>query len=298
MSSNEVLYEDVYQPHEFLNSNLYQACNASGKTIKETLLNPVYPASYNIGSFVPKKYTIINEPVFYLRYIWETNYQHFIVEILPKLYNYLQLKKNIKDLKVVIGDKKWIHDLIDKVVDENDIIVQTENLLFKKVYFCPTTNINLRTPDENFYKITDVIKKVEYLSEEKELIFLDRMICPENRGNTRIITNKEELLSRLNPEIVFLENCTLQEKISKLSNTKTIITQHGANAMNLIFCSNIKNVIILCSDTFYASIDFYRKILSCNVYIFNSKNHDVFGENSPFSVDVERFMKFYSGLAL
>lgn len=289
----------VYQSYQNADGGYaFQAYNDKG-VIPETFLNSKYNKNFNTGMKECISPVIIEEPVFMLRYQWENNYQHFITEVLPKLNVYFSLRESVP-AKILIRDLPFIHQLILPLVDENDIIIQKEDVLMKECYFTDVKNINFQPIDRKTIELLHRIR--DFYSVEKEMkgiLYLDRADSHLNQGNNRKITNKEEILDYLRVDTVKLEEMDLKEKTKALSGYHTIITQYGANMMNLVFANNLRRVIFIGSKNFNLNdyLKFTRSLLpGVDLKSFTSKHVENKDVNSPFWISLPEFKRFYSSI--
>ena len=111
---------------------------------------------------------IIEEPIFFFIYNFD-NYYHFLYDTLPYLFTYLELKKTITELKLLVNypnkDKKDFYkfnkEFLEKIIDLNDLIIHKENNIYRKVYVSSSLThggYSNNLPRKEIYKIYDLIK--------------------------------------------------------------------------------------------------------------------------------------------
>ena len=111
---------------------------------------------------------IIEIPVFFFIYNFD-NYYHFLYDTLPYLFTYLELKKNIPELKLLVNypnkDKKDFYtfnkELLEKVINLNDLMIHSENNIYKEIYISTSLThggYSNNPPRKEIYKIYDIIK--------------------------------------------------------------------------------------------------------------------------------------------
>ena len=138
-------------------------------------------------------------------------------------------------------------------------------------------------------------------SAKKDRIFLGRIEL-DNSGSGRYIENLQEVTKMLESEgfeFVNAGNLSLSEKYSMFSNCNMVLTEIGANCLNILMSSNVKKFIQIghrhWPKTFYHDV---FEILNpeCNSkYLFfetSDPNHNPYesskGVNVPWIVDVDR----------
>ena len=114
------------------------------------------------------KTNIIDFPVFFFIYNFD-NYYHFLYDTLPYLYTYLELKKNIPKLKILINypnkNMKKLYrfniELLEKILDLKNIIYHNDNNIYKECYVSSSLThggYSNNPPRKEVYIIIDIIK--------------------------------------------------------------------------------------------------------------------------------------------
>jgi len=263
-----------------------------GKFIPSGGLNTFYKSVIDDHDF---SVIVAKEYIFNMRYPWDNNFQHFMIEVFPRLIVFLQLKKLIPELKCIITNIPYVIEIVSRIVNPIDIIIQNEGYIIEHFYTC-MLNYNFQQHKYlheclNILTITLPI----IIREKRNVVFIDRLDSKNNVGNKRILLNKEDLLAYIKPdEIVTLEELTINEIRNKLTNINTIITYNGANTIGILFGLNIKKLVIICHPRFGICKGWYEYLFP-SVEIFYIKNvfdtSDLYTDtsgNTPYYINMEK----------
>jgi hypothetical protein len=220
---------------------------------------------------------VINVPVFFFIYNFD-NYYHFLYDTLPYLYTYLHLKKDIKDLKLLVNYPnknknnfyKFNLELLEKIVDINDLLIHDERNMYKYVYVSTSLThggYSNNPPRNEIYSIYDkIISNINYDNVSNKYKNIDKIYISRrthiNNDNSNIGTdyttrrkmiNEDELVNIFNNNgyvEIFAENLNIDEKIYLFSNAKVIIGSIGGGMSNLLFSKKTTKSIILVTPYF------------------------------------------------
>ena len=246
-----------------------------------------------IDEIEKKNKITIEEPIFFFIYNFD-NYYHFLYDTLSYLFTYLELKKNIPELKLLVNypnkDKKDFYkfnkELLEKIIDYNDLIIHNENNIYKEIYVSTSLTHGGHSnnpPRREIYKIYDLIKSnINYENIDEKYINLDKNLSINlkkiyisrrtwiNKDNSNIGTDYTSRRKMINEDIlvneltkynfteIFAENLNTDEKIYLFSNADIIIGSIGGGMANLLFSKyNTKSIII--STPFFLDINFRFK---------------------------------------
>jgi len=246
-----------------------------------------------IDEIQKKDKIVIKEPIFFFIYNFD-NYYHFLYDTLPYLFTYLELKKKISTLKLLVNypnkDKKKFYkfnkELLEKIIDYNDLIIHNENNIYKEIYVSTSLThggYSNNPPRKEIYKIYDLIKSnINYENINEKYINLDKNLLNNfkkiyisrrtwiNNDNSNIGTDYTSRRKMINEDIlvnelvkynfteIFAENLNTDEKIYLFSNSDIIIGSIGGGMANLLFSKyNTKSIII--STPFFLDINFRFK---------------------------------------
>ena len=229
---------------------------------------------------------IIEEPCFFFIYNFD-NYYHFLYDTLPYLYTYLELKKKIPKLKLLVNypnkNKKDFYkfnkEFLEKIIDLNDLLIHNENNNYKELYVSTSLThggYSNNPPRKEIYQIYDLIKaNINYQNIDERLFktikknYISRRTWINN-DNTNIGTdytsrrkmmNEDELvenLVKIGFNEIFAENLNTDEKIYLFSNAEVIIGSIGGGMANLLFSDkNTKSIVI--ATPFFLDINYRFK---------------------------------------
>lgn len=253
----------------------------------------------------------ISEPVFFFIYNFD-NYYHFLYDTLPYLYLYLELKKNINNLKLLVNYPnknmnnfyKFNNELLSKIIDLNDLIIHDTNNVYDIIYVSSSLThggYSNNPPRKEIYNIYNIIKnninynniddkykciKKIYIS-RRTWINKDVSNIGTNYTTRRKMINEDLLVSNLTNSYgfneIFCENLTTDEKIYLFSNADIICGSIGGGMANLLFSnSNTKSIII--NTPYFLEINYRFKysMENTNYIYFNDVN--TFYNNNKISL--------------
>jgi capsular polysaccharide biosynthesis protein len=252
---------------------------------------------YDINHSLDDKNKIIDEPIFFFIYNFD-NYYHFLYDTLPYLYTYLELKKILPNLKLLVNypnknmEKfyKFNTEILDKIININDIVIHNNSNVYKNLYISsslthggysnnpPRKEINIIIDmlknSINLQNINDKYKNIKYLYiSRRTWINNDTSNIGTNYTTRRKMINEDALVDLLNKKIyveIFAENLNIDEKIYLFKNAKNIIGSIGGGMANLIFSDKSVKSIILISP-YFLDINYRFKycLENSDFYYFN-----------------------------
>ena len=208
-----------------------------------------------------KNKVMVGEKVFFFIYNFD-NYYHFLYDTLPYLFTYIELKQNCPGLKLLVNfpnkEKKDFYkfntEFLEKIIDLNELIIHTENNIYKEVYVSSSLThggYSNNPPRKETYKIYDVIKNNinhENINEKYkniQKIYISRRTENNDKSNIGTdYTSRRKMINEyafVNELIkygfveIFSENLNTDEKIYLFLNSKTIIGSIGGGMSNLLF---------------------------------------------------------------
>lgn len=249
------------------------------------LYNPIEEKIMSLKDFFIKKNLILTEekidvvvdvPVFYFVYNTD-NYYHFVYDTLPYLISFFDLKKKIKNLKLLMNYPNFESKSFYKFVTEflnllgintEDIILIKSNTLYKEIYISSsyTHGINSNLPPRNeiynfFKSIVDSVKqKYTSLNLPKKIYISRRTWLHNDFSNIgtnytqrRRMENENELvkyLESLNYKEIFTERLSTIEKILLFSNVENVVAPIGGGSCNVLFSNETCKHFCIVSPTF------------------------------------------------
>lgn len=239
-----------------------------------------------------KKDIQVVEPVFFFIYNFD-NYYHFLYDTLPYLYTYLELKKTISNLKILINyPNKFKNDFyrfntefLQKIINVNDLLIHQDNYIYSTIYVStslthggysnnpPRKEINVIYDliVKNTAKIDNLPKKI-YIS-RRTWLNPDKSNIGTDYTTRRKMMNEDELVNQLvlNGFVeIFAENLSTDEKINLFANAEIIIGSIGGGMANLLFSSKDTKAIVLVTPYFLdINYRFKYSLENSNLIYFN-----------------------------
>jgi hypothetical protein len=278
----------------------------------------------NILSNVDKTISINEDCFLYYSFQYQESFAHYLTQCLPKIKYYLE-----NDDKILVVPKSTYTNLCKDIfnileISDSKILVLENNIeyIFKNL-----TTVEHVGPQwhgvggeinsdgiEIYKKIRNNLKLTPNYNPYRK-IYLKRDGKPNplygngEIGIFRKIDNESELEKFLLDnefEIVELGTKTIKEKSEELADAYIVVTQIGANCMNLIFSNSIKNLLLLSND-YPIGKDYYFKLIDnlnpffCTKEIFEHPSSyygaDVKNSsNNPFFVDIHRISNYIKTL--
>jgi hypothetical protein len=259
---------------------------------------------------------IIEEDSFlFYSHAHQKSFAHYMVQCVPKIQDYLKdparkfvvpssmynsLCKELVEMfeidqsKILLLEDNKIYSfkslLHIKSHEWQDIVTERLLFIFKKIR--ESVEFETTTRNKKIYIKRDGIKNLETGNDET--------------GILRKIVNEKELIEALEQrgfEIVEIGTKSLKEKCELLRKTKVIITQVGANCINLGFSSAPDHLLLLSNETpiwhkFY--VDLCTKVnemhtIDTKIFCYSSINNraDLTNPaNGPFNVDLSQILHY------
>lgn len=198
------------------------------------------------------KQTGFLDEAFYCCLDFDINYQHFLIESLPKIYIASMLSDSIP---IVVKDLPFIREILSYIIPEKRLIYITHYDIYKckKLHIIPSIGTNY--DNLNNLQISSLKKLRESVlsrSLETGAIINDIAYNARLKGNiigsNRYITNfsqVESLIHKFSIPILDFGDLTLPEKCSMASLYKYQITPIGANLMNYIFVTESLTLYVI-----------------------------------------------------
>ena len=254
----------------------------------------------NISKITNKN--IITTPLFFFIYNTD-NYYHFIYDSLPYLISYLELKKTIPNLKLLMqfpnSQKSELYPFNIEFlnilsIDGSDIIYANDTTIYSEIYISTsyTHDINSNLPPRTeiyiLYKnIVDNVKnnyKIDALETPPKIYISRRTWLHNDYSNIgtnyttrRKMINEDKFVEKVVADgyiEVFTEHLSTIQKILYFSNATHIIGAIGGGIANVLFSNKDAYLEALISPTFLDVNNRFRYCLDCvNVtYNFNTEH--------------------------
>ena len=270
---------------------------------------------------------IIIEPVFFFIYNFD-NYYHFIYDTLPYLYVYLELKKTINNLKLLVNYPnknmntfyKFNIEFLCKIINLNDLIIHNINNIYNIIYVSSSLThggFSNNPPRKEIYEIYNIIKNnINYDNINNKYKNLKKIYISRrtwiNKDTTNIGTNYTTRRKMINEDTlvntlvsnydfneIFCENLTTDEKIYIFLNADIICGSIGGGMANLLF-SNLNTQSIIINTPYFLEINYrfkysmentnYKYFNDVNTYFFNNNKISLY---CRCKIITEKYNKLY-----
>jgi capsular polysaccharide biosynthesis protein len=215
------------------------------------------------------------------------NFQHLLVEFMPKIIVYTECFSNNNNIKLAVPYmciNKFTSELISLlgIKDENIIILEKGKYDIHCLYYCNYQD-GFKTPFKieqiNFWKnIRKTLQDAKEPISTKRFVYLRRNesgnsdMNNNQAGCERYIINQSELdilFKKYNYENLYMATKNIKEKTEALENVDVLISEYGANLMNLLFAKNPPKIIILIGNEGWKKLDYYTTLF--NIWFENKE---------------------------
>lgn len=251
-----------------------------------------------------KELRIEKNPVFYFIYNTD-NYYHFIYDTLPFLISYNHLKKQIKDIKLLMQSNNlypFVREFLEIMnISKNDILIADDNMSYEKIYISSSythgIDSNLPPRDEIYDMYKNIVSTVDKNENDKiypKKIYISRRTwlhndfsnIGTNYTNRRKLINEDRLVDHLiknGYQEIFTENLSTIDKIKLFSNVENVIGSIGGGICNVLFSKKDTKLIAIISPTF---LDINSR------FIFSLNRVNVTYYNKSWHVEKDEWKKF------
>jgi capsular polysaccharide biosynthesis protein len=245
--------------------------------------------------------TVCKIPVFFFIYNTD-NYFHFLYDSLPYLISFLELKKEIPHLKLLMqypNDQKisfypFVLEFLDILgIHQYDIMVLNDTANYKEIYVSTSythdidSNLPPRKEIYEFYQhIVDIVKqKVAHIETPKKIYVSRRTWVHNDFSNIgtnyttrRKLVNEDDLVEHLQQEgytEIFTEKLTTIEKILYFANATHVIGAIGGGISNVLFSPKSTKLEAIVSPTFLDVNTRFKYSLNCVDVCYNTNTEHV-----------------------
>lgn len=216
----------------------------------------------------------IDIPLFFFIYNTD-NYYHYIYDTLPYLISYFELKKEIKNLKLLMSypnpskkeQYKFVIEFLEILgIEIEDILLIEPGVNYKEIYISDSythdgkSNLPPRQEIYPFYKKI-VQKSIDYSANYPKKIYVSRRTWIHNNlsnigtnyTNRRKLIIEDELVEFLKKENyteIFTENLSTIEKLNLFYNASNVIGAIGGGICNVLFSQPETNLLSIVSPDF------------------------------------------------
>lgn len=258
---NTTQYKNIqfFQNHTFYPQvcfnlvDINQSCNPINEKVM-SLLKSIDVKRDLINLKIDKKYTA---PLFFFIYNFD-NYYHFVYDTLPYLINFFELRKEYKNLKLLVNFprgqnklNKFVLEFLDLLgITDTDLVFVDDTTIYSCVFVSDSFTYNAAEsgePDPEVYKFFKGISKLVDTDETlPKKIYVSRRTHKhgnyENIGTNyttrRKLINEDELVSFLTSigyTEVFTELLDTKTKISMFKGCTDIVGAIGGGLCNTLF---------------------------------------------------------------
>ena len=237
-------------------------------------------------------------PVFFFIYNTD-NYFHFLYDSLPYIISFLNLKREIPEIKLLMqypNEQKtsfypFVLEFLDILnIKNQDIIIVDDNTSYKEIYISTSythdidSNLPPRKEIYDFYQnMVSIVKEKISLKniETPKKIYISRRTWLHNNFSNigtnyttrRRLVNEDELVEKLIREgfiEVFTENLTTIEKILYFANATHVVGAIGGGISNVLFSPKSTKLDALVSPTFLDVNERFKYSLDCVDVSYNT----------------------------
>lgn len=193
---------------------------------------------------IRNRFVIEKLPVIFIKDKFSVNYFHWITEALPRLLaGGMDIKSSPVILPASYRQFSFIEESLEvagfsvRYLDERNFYL-IKNILFI-THFATGGNYN----DYFIQKTRDTLNKDAAIVTPSRLVYISR-----GNAERRKIANEEALLpvlSKFHFEIVYCENLSFREQRNLFSQTKVLVSNHGAGLTNMIFMPKDSSILEL-----------------------------------------------------
>ncbi|ULY68555.1 hypothetical protein [Chlorella virus XW01] len=254
-----------------------------------------------VDNIISLKVIVINyEPLFFFIYNTD-NYFHYIYDTLPYLISYLELKKEIPNLKLLMQypneQKNSMYNFVLEFleilnINKKDIVMVNDYTIYKEIYISTsyTHDFDSNLPPRNeiydlYQLIVKNVKNSDKFYNTPKKIYVSRRTWLHNDFSNigtnyttrRRLVNEDELVEKLTLkgyQEVFTEKLSTIEKILYFANATHVVGAIGGGISNVLFSPKDTKLEALVSPTFLdvnKRFKYSLDIVNVN-YNFNSKH--------------------------
>ena len=247
--------------------------------------------------------------VFYFIYNTD-NYYHFIYDSLPYLISFLEIKKNINDIKLLMNYPNpqtnkmynFVLEFLDLLEVKDDIVIINETIKYHNVYISDSFTHNGKSnypPREEIYELYQkILNKSNPQKIKGKKIYISRRSWKHN-DFTNIGTNYTSRRKLLNEDDLvnvlekygfiecFTEKMTTIDKLELFTNADIVVGAIGGGMCNVLFSNKGTILISINSPEFL-------KINQRFVYSYQKVNYIPFNDTTHSEVGVfKKYMRVY-----
>lgn len=236
-----------------INSKIIWESFHSKTAFKTYLFNQVDSVFKLVHSSSTSDHSHLEFPVYILPTRWyQSNYYHWVVECIPRIYYFFELKREFPNLKLAIQpfhvnsyQAQWLR-LLNISSHDCYLISPHTNHLFRNAFYVPILgNGHVNQPSIHCLQelLADTYSSSEATPQPSTDIFIDR-----KPGSVRSFTNYSEVhrfVKNRNYRIIYSEDLSVLDQLLLFRNAHRIIGIHGSGLSNLIISNSCGGVLEL-----------------------------------------------------
>ncbi|PIQ22094.1 MAG: hypothetical protein COW65_05205 [Cytophagales bacterium CG18_big_fil_WC_8_21_14_2_50_42_9] len=209
------------------------------KIIKES----VYPG-YNDHSFyltflkkiLLRRINYVSGTCIVAIYAYYDNYYHFVSDILPRLFNVLDYAT---EAKVLMHERMpgFVKEYLELLGFSNIEFIKDDELAYVKRLFLPTFTAGKHSHNSSIMK--DLVKHIKSKNRtNKDFSDYRNVYVSRRKDRYRKVLNEDEVIGTVEKfgfKTIYLEDYTVPEQISLMSQVKNLIAIHGAGITNIMY---------------------------------------------------------------
>jgi len=291
----------AYGKNLFLEIDSNDSYNTSYYHSDNNLIPEFIDKSISLKKHKTNKFEVLNDVVIFNKTNeWSIKFYHFVFDVLMKLDILINQYKN-KTVLISLDFPPQLKNILIQILVNNKInFIEAEE---DKKYICnnsiafnaPTALYARATKEQiNFIKSIFVPKKTKTTYKH---IYIARKINkdPFSGNPQRSILNEDMLFEELlknKIDILFPEDFSINEFHYVLKNANTVISSHGSQLTNIIFCNEKTKILEIMPENYFSkSISCFRAISNiCNLdykYILGCTPEKHFYKGPRFKKNIE-----------
>lgn len=202
----------------------------------------ILPLGKRVVNCALKKWSKISHGI-WITDEWSANYFHWMTDCLPRLW--IGLEAGISDRVILPESFKGLPFVTQslEILKINAIYYSAEeNVWVEKLVLTPRTS-TFPNFNEELTKLTRQKLRIQPKSGSYRKVYISRKLAPKRK-----VYNEDEVIQLMLTngfEIVYAENLSLLDQITLISETKTLVSLHGAALTNMLFLPEDSSVVEL-----------------------------------------------------
>ena len=253
------------------------------------------------------------DEIFWANFPWDYNYQHFVVETLPRIYLAQKHLPRLTPLSVFLNDRDFVSEYAElcgvakkhQITGRLDQTTDTVLGRVKRLYFSSVINVNM-------WKINNQVLKLAVQNMRRKTIgpissppapkkfYMGRKPGPDDHGASRVLQNEQPLSKHLVERgytPIYMEDESIASRIVKLDAAQVVISPVGAGLTNLIFAPRLKELVVLQHPNVNLPTKWFADLIN---QFANCKVSDVEGvakgdnpkdRHAPYVVGIKKVLK-------